>query len=482
VAISTQPSPTSSLDGLRRETPSAKGVDSRAVLDFLDDVEKAGLELHDLMIWHDGAVVAEGWRWPYSAERVRMSHSMTKSVTACAIGMLIDEGRLALGDKVASFFPEARIDPASATARMTVEDLLTMRSGQGSEVSGSIWRGIATSWIDEFFRIPLEHEPGGTYVYSSAASYMLSAIVTRVTGQTAYDFLRPRLFDPLGMAKLRWDLGPDGINPGGNGITWTTADGLKLGILHAQKGVWNGQRILSERWVEEATRVHAGRPGDQYGYHWVVGDGWFAALGVFVQMVQVFPGSNAVLALNSAMDESAVLLPHIRRHFPMGFTGGGDAGADAALAQRLKAWSAQPPFASAVAGDPATLAGHWTLDPNDKGLAALDFEFAPSELRFTIHDGEGAHRLVAGRDDWTLAPAYLPGADLHHGYRMENLPVVASARWLAGNRLELVIHYLESAFRDTFVFTVSGGQLAMERRVNINSGARAWPTMTAVRA
>ena len=468
-------------DGLRRGSPSSAGVDSREILGFIDDVEAAGLELHNLMLWRDGAVVAEGWHWPYSGDRLRMTHSMTKSVTACAIGMLVDAGRLTLDQRVAPLFPEVAIDPDSRAARMTVEDLLTMRSGQGKEVSGSVWRGIATSWIAEFFRIPFDHEPGTIYVYSSAASYMLSAIVTRVTGQTVHDFLKPRLFDPLGVTNIRWDVGPDGINPGGNGISFTTADGLKLGILHAQRGLWQGQRILSERWVAEATRIHAGEPGDQYGYHWVVGDGHFAMLGVFVQMVRVFPGSNAVLAFNAAMDESKVVTPYLDRHFPAAFANGTDATADAALAERLAKWSEPPSFASTAPGNLATFDGRWTMAPNDKGLTGLAFDFGPDEARITLSDGEGEHRLVAGRDGWTIAAAYLPGADLHHGYRMEGMPVAAGLRWIADNRIELVVHFLESAFRDTFVFTVDGDRLVMDRSVNINSGARAWPTMTAVR-
>lgn len=482
MASSSSPVTPASPDGLRRGSPSSAGVDSREILGFIDDVEAAGLELHNLMLWRDGLVVAEGWHWPYSGDRLRMTHSMTKSVTACAIGMLVDAGRLTLDQKVAPLFPEVAIDPGSRAARMTVEDLLTMRSGQGTEVSGSIWRGIATSWIAEFFRIPFDHEPGTTYVYSSAASYMLSAIVSRVTGQTIHDFLKPRLFDPLGITNIRWDVGPDGINPGGNGISFTTADGLKLGILHAQRGLWQGQRILSERWVVEATRIHAGEPGDQYGYHWVVGDGHFAMLGVFVQMVRVFPGSNAVLAFNAAMDESKVVTPYLDRHFPAAFRNGTDAAADAALAERLKGWSERPSFVSTAPIDPTAFAGRWTMAPNDKGLAGLAFDFGPDEARITLSDGEGEHRLVAGRDGWTIAPAYVPGADLHHGYRMEGLPVAAALRWIATNRIELVVHFLESAFRDTFVFEVDSDRLTMDRSVNINSGARAWPTMTAVRA
>lgn len=474
-------SPTSrpfAADGLTRAGAGSVGVDAAQIAGFIDDVETAGLELHDIMLWRDGAVVAEGWRWPYGPERRRMTHSMTKSITACAIGMLVDDGRLSLDDTVCSFFPEAGVDPASATARMTVEHLLTMRSGQGSEVSGSIWRGIATSWIEEFFRIPLDHEPGTVHVYSSAASYMLSAIVTRVTGETIHDFLTPRLFAPLGITNVTWDMGPDGINPGGNGVSFTLADGVKLGVLHAQKGVWNGQRLLSEQWVRQATRAQ-GSP--EYGYHWVIGDTYYAALGQFVQMILVYPAANAVLALNGAMEESSVLLPHLRKHFPAAFAGPGDAVAEAALAARLTGWGEVPALASLAPGDEAGLAGGWIVDDNELGLTRLDFGFEGDTLRFSITDHQGTHGVVAGCDGWQLAPGYLPGTSLHHGYPLADAPIFAGARWLAADRLELVLHFVESVFRDTLTFTREGGRLTMARRVNINSGARAWPVVTARR-
>jgi len=134
-------------------------------------------------------------------------------------------------------------------AAMTVEDLLTMRTGHAGETSGAIWRGINASWIEEFFKIPVVHPPGAVYVYTSAASYMLSAIITRTTGETLHDYLKSRLLQPLGITGEHWDIGPDGINPGGNGLTCKTADILKFGVLHAQKGLWNGQRLLPESWV-----------------------------------------------------------------------------------------------------------------------------------------------------------------------------------------------------------------------------------------
>lgn len=466
-------------DGLARSAPSAAGVDAAEILAFLDDVEAAGLELHDLMIWRDGAVVAEAWHWPYGAGRLRMTHSMTKSFTACAIGLLIDEGRLALSDRVASFFPEAEIAPDTRQARMTVEDLLTMRSGHASEVSGSIWRSIETSWIREFFRIPVVYEPGTRHVYSSAASYMLSAIVTRITGETIETYLTPRLFEPLGMAEVRWDIGPDGVNPGGNGISMRTADALKLGILHAQKGVWQDRQILPRAWVEAATRAH-GVP--DYGYHWVVGDGYYAALGVFVQMVVVFPEADAVIALNSAMDESRVLLPHLRKHFPAAFARSGSAADDAALAGRLAGWPATPPLPSLAAGDAAALTGDWSVQGNMLGISAIRLKFDGDAMRLSLTDTEGEHGVVAGHERWIETTTDLRGASLHHGYRLKDAPTVAGGRWIAANEYELVLHFVESAFRDTFRFRYARGELAIERFVNINSGDRAWPLLTAVRA
>jgi CubicO group peptidase (beta-lactamase class C family) len=466
-------------DALVRRAPSAMGVDATAISAFLDDVEQAGLELHNLMIWRDGAVVTEAWHWPYSADRLRLTHSMTKSVTACAIGLLVDEGRLDLRDPVVRFFPEAGVAPDALQARMTVEDLLTMRAGHATEVSGSIWRGIETSWVDEFFRIPVVHEPGTTHVYSSAASYMLSAIVTRITGQTIHDYLTPRLFEPLGISHMRWDIGPDGVNPGGNGISFVTADSLKLGILHAQKGVWQGRQLLPRQWVEAATQAH-GVP--DYGYHWVVGPGYFAALGVFVQMVIVFPAANAVIALNSAMKESSVLLPHLLKHFPAAFSGG-SAEADAALEHRLAAWPVAPALESAAEGDAAALAGRWTVGQNPLGITAVTIAFDAGTVALTLTDADGDHSVRAGHQHWQEATTDLRGAELHHGYRLQDSPTIAGGRWTAPGEYELTLHFAETAFRDTFRLRIAeGGGLDIDRSVNINSGDRAWPTLHAVKA
>ncbi len=165
-----------------------------------------GIDLHSLVLHRTGHVAVEIYSWPYGPDRPRVMHSVAKSFTACAIGMALADGRFALTDKVVDFFPEYLSGPPSGhLALMTVEDLLTMRTGHAEETSGSRWRGLRSSWIAEFFKIPVVYRPGTVYKYTSAASYMLSAILTRTTRETLHDYLRPRLFEPLGIQ--RRDLG-----------------------------------------------------------------------------------------------------------------------------------------------------------------------------------------------------------------------------------------------------------------------------------
>lgn len=464
-------------DGLARARPCERGVDSAAVMRFLDDVEAAGLELHDLMIWRGDAVVAEGWRWPYGPDRLRLTHSMTKSFTACAIGLLIEDGKLALDDRVAGFFPELAISPDTHHGRMTVEDLLTMRTGHADEVSGAVWREIATSWVDEFFRIPIVHEPGTRYVYSSAASYMLSAVASRVTGTLLVDYLRPRLFDPLDIVEQRWDVGTDGINPGGNGLSLRTADCLKLGILHARSGNYSGRDVLPRSWVEAATRPQ-GDP--EYGYHWVVAPTYFAALGVFVQMALVFPAHDAVVMFNGAMHQSGVFLPHVNRCFPRAFESG--TGDDDVLAARLAGWSEPDPLRS-TADIPPGLAGRWQVGEGHAGVAGIAIEFDSAQaLTLTLVDAGGAHPVRARKDGWEESETSLPGADLHHGYRLDGTPTLAGYRVREDGTIEIVLHFVETAFRDTIVLDLDGDRLRLDRSVNINSGLEAWPTLVATRA
>jgi hypothetical protein len=459
------------------------GVNSAVVEAFLDDAATAGLEIHGLMLHRAGRVAVEGWWWPYRADRPRIMHSVTKSVMASAIGLALEEGRFKLRDKVISFFPEslpAVVDDKLAS--MTVENLLTMRAGHAAETSGSIWRGIHTSWTAEFFKIPVVYQPGTTFMYTSAASYMLSAILTKVTGETLHDYLKPRFFEPLGIVDERWDLGPDNINPGGNGLTMRTADLLKLGVLHAQGGLWEGRRVLSSEWIAAATRSHG---PDNYGYQWVsAADDAFLAIGLFMQFVMVFPRQQATLAVIGALQEgSQFYLPVVKRYFPRAFAeqlpAAEAAKADAHLRDRLTAVGNAPQIVSHPSQTAAQISGRsFRIEPNALGVTAVRFVFERDRCVFHLADASGEHSVICGLAGWIESDTDIPGADLHHGYALDSAVVVASARWLDENTLQMIWIFADTAFRDTVDCRFESGRVTVSRSVNVNSGALSWPRLS----
>jgi CubicO group peptidase (beta-lactamase class C family) len=471
-------------DGLERAQPREVDVNAAAVEAFLDDAAATGIEIHGLMLHRGGRVVAEGWWWPYRADRPRIMHSVTKSVMASAIGLALDEGRFKLRDKVVSFFPEhlpAVVD--DNLAAMTIEDLLTMRAGHAAETSGAIWRGISTSWTAEFFKIPVVHRPGTTYMYTSAASYMLSAILSRVTGQTLHDYLKPRFFAPLGITGEHWDIGPDNINPGGNGLTMKTADLLKLGVVHAQRGLWQGRRILSEAWIDRATRSHG---KDNYGYQWATAaDGAYLAIGIFMQFVMVFPQYQATLAVIGAQQEgSNAFLPLVQRHFPGAFEEGLPADeaalADERLRARLVAVARPPAIVSYRSTKPAQISGKtYHVEPNTVAVTAVRFDFDEAGCDFHLTAAGTDYRVACGLD-WIESRTDVPGRELHHGYSLRSTPVVAGARWLDESTLEMTWIFAQTAFRDTVVCRFDLDRVTIERSVNVNSSALSWPTLTGV--
>jgi CubicO group peptidase (beta-lactamase class C family) len=466
-------------DSLPRRSPSEQGVDSRAVLAFIDEAAAQGVELHSLMLFRRGAVVAEGWWWPYRSDRLHMQHSLTKSVTACGVGLAIAEGRFGLDDKVVSFFEdEVPANAAPGLPQLTVRDLLTMQTGHGEGVSGSVWRQITTSWVAEFFKLPLVHEPGTTFVYNSASSFMLSALITRTTGQSLRDYLEPRLFQPLDIRNVQWDMGPGGINPGGNGLSWTTLDTLKLGLLHLQEGQWEGRQILPASWVSEATRPRA-RNG-RYGYQWWMGPSHSAyyAAGLFGQFCFVFPEHDAVLACTAgATDEK--LRDLVWRYFPAAFES--EPGKDAVLAERCRNLRLLEPLTGTSSPRAQAVSGRkFAMQTNEDQVLSVRFDFNAERVVFSLQDARGTHNIAVGLHDWIESDTTMTGGKLHHQYEPDSLRVVAGGRWLDERTFEMTWQFVETAFRDKVVCRFDGDSLTLDRSVNVNSAATSRPTLRGV--
>ena len=234
---------------LPRSTPEAEGVSSKGIIDFLDAIDNSKHEMHSIMILRHGVVIAEGWWSPYRPELKHTLYSLSKSFTSTAIGFAVAEKKITVNDKVISFFPDKLPQTVSENlAQLTIKDLLSMSAGQAPDPSFAI--APSDDWIKTFFSIPIQNKPGSVFLYNSMATYMLSAIVQKVTGQKIIDYLKPRLFAPLGIEGPDWENDPTGINVGGWGLRVRTEDIAKFAQLYLQKGKWNGKQIIPAAWVE----------------------------------------------------------------------------------------------------------------------------------------------------------------------------------------------------------------------------------------
>ena len=295
---------------LPRSTPESQGISSSAILTFVEAVQDQIHEFHSFMLMRHGQVVAEGWWSPYAPEKQHMLFSLSKSFTSSAIGLAVGEGRLSIDDRVLSFFPEdapAEISPNLAAMR--VRHLLSMSTGNADDTMLPLHQREDGDWVKAFLACPVEYEPGTHFLYNTGASFMLSAIIQKITGMKLIDYLTPRLFEPLGIEGAWWEELPKGINTGGFGLNVKTEDIACFGQTYLQKGKWNGKQILSEAWVELASSKHISNGSDPerdweqgYGFQfWRCRHNAYRGDGAFGQYCIVMPDQDAVLAITSGV-------------------------------------------------------------------------------------------------------------------------------------------------------------------------------------
>jgi CubicO group peptidase (beta-lactamase class C family) len=293
---------------LPRSTPEEQGISSSAILGFVEGAEQKIDALHSVMIVRHGHVVAEGWWSPYAAAEPHVLFSLSKSFTSTAVGLAISEGKMSLDDAVLKFFPEqAPAYPTKNLSSMRVRDLLRMATGQTAEDLKDFPFFGKEDLVRVFLELPVPDIPGTHFVYNTAATYMLSAIVQKVSGQTVQEYLGPRLFEPLGMGSPRWDKSSQGISLGGFGLNIRTEDIACFGQLYLQKGQWQGKQIVPADWVQAATSLQIANGSDpssdwNQGYcyqFWRCRHGVFRGDGAFGQFCIVMPEFDTVVAITS---------------------------------------------------------------------------------------------------------------------------------------------------------------------------------------
>jgi CubicO group peptidase (beta-lactamase class C family) len=235
-----------------RVTPELVGIRSDDIEKLLDELESGFTEMHGIQIMRRGKICAEGWWQPYAPGLVHGLQSLTKTYAATAIGIAYTEGLLTLHDKIIDIFPEELPDsPSEYLKLLTIRDVLCMGCGMETMPKPT------ANWIRDFLATPVVHKPGTTYMYNSTGSTLLGAIVKKLTGEGLHDYLKPRLFDKIGIdaENLRWIHMPDGVEVGGGGLFAATEDNLRLMKLYADGGLWDGVRVLAADYVEKATSL-----------------------------------------------------------------------------------------------------------------------------------------------------------------------------------------------------------------------------------
>lgn len=308
-----------------RATPESQGISSDLFAALLRELDASkDTEMHHFMALRHGKVICECNFAPYPKGMWHITHSMCKSITGMAIGMLIEEEKLKLDENIYDIFPD-HINAFSKIFRpvITVENLLTMTSGVTFNESGIV---SGNDWLGSFLNASVNGKPGTEFQYNSLNTYVLSAIVTKRTGETLTEYLTPRLFGPLGITKYYWETCPKGITKGGWGLFLCAEDMAKLGQLYLQRGKWNGQQLVSEYWIEISTARHLKTQNGTYGYGYQLWmeqrPGSFEYNGMLGQNVIIYPDMDMVLITNAGnkeMFQDCIMLNIIRKYFPVNY-------------------------------------------------------------------------------------------------------------------------------------------------------------------
>jgi CubicO group peptidase (beta-lactamase class C family) len=467
---------------LPRTSPEQQGTASAAILQFVEALDSQIREIHSLMLLRHGSVVAEAWWSPYAPEHPHMVFSVSKSFTSTAVGLALDEGRFSIDDPVLSFFPDERPTEISDNlAAMRVRHLLTMSTGHIVDTLANMEAHPDANWMQGFFEIPVVHEPGTYFLYNTGATYVLAAIVERTTGMKLLDYLEPRLFAPLGIENVTWQESPQGIAVGGYGLSIRTEDLAKFGQLYLQKGMWQGKRILSETWVDEATSHQIANGDDPYRRDWTQGYGYqfwrsrhgtYRADGVFGQFCIVMPEQDAVLAITAGTDifDGQQILdlvwdklipamqPEVLPDDPVSSRQLNEK--IASLRLPLVQGQAVSELASQIS------AKTYRVDENPLGLTTISLNFNDTGCVVRLKTAAGDETFHCGYGNWQSGKTTL----LNDSRWLSGEPssVVACGAWTSDDSLTMIVRLYETPFYYTLVYHFAGDEMMIESRVNVS--------------
>lgn len=468
---------------LPRAVPETQGVPSRALAELFDSLMALPrTDIHSVLVMRHGKVVGEMYPAPFAPEYKHTMYSCSKTFVAAAVGLAIDDNRLRLTDRVGAFFPELLPDTVSAElAEITVRDLLTMTSGITPD-----WnlRSRTPHWIKAYLAKPAAGA-GTKFQYDSMSTYLLSAIVQRATGMTLLDYLRAKLFAPLHVTEVDWELSPEGCNTGGWGLHIQTESLAKFGQLLLDEGRWQGRQVLPADWVKAMMTEQ--QPGTGYGFQmWRCEyPGAWRADGALGQYILVVPDRDMVVVITECtlIDGSRQrrlvwdkLLPALSDE-PLPASG-----RDYERLRRKLAACTLPlpegkrssPMAKQLDGESIR------LEPNKYGWETLGLRFAANRpdllLEVTKDDGQ-RFTLGFGCRQWrtTETDACPPYSISPVGaFSGIGRPFHASGSyaWAGRDVLRLQVHYVDWVSAQTLELRFDGDEVTLTASENFSSGSQ----------
>lgn len=464
-------------------TPEAQGIPSESILNMINGWEKNIKSVHSFILIRHGNRVAQGWWDPYKPQDHHVLFSLSKSFTSAAIGFAVAEKRLSIYDKVVSFFPDdLPASPSENLKQMRIVDLLTMSTGQRDDSMGPMFQSKEPTLVKAFLSLPVEQKPGTLFIYNTGATYMLSAILQKVTGEKLVDYLKPRLFAPLNIKDPLWEESPQGISFGGFGLYLPTEDIAKFGQLYLQKGIWNGKQVIPKEWVEKSTirQVSNGSNPDSY---WDQGYGFqfwrnitygYRGDGAFGQFCLVLPEFDMVIAINSGTNDMGgvmkiiwdELLPNLRE----GKLDENPA-AQSKLKEKLGKLVMPTIEGSEYSANAKKFSGKtFMLDQNPLGLKSVTFNFSKKSNTVVFGAATGDVAVPSGYKAW--APAVSP---MNSYFTPAQKLIASSSAWTSENKFEMDISYRETEQVMHLVFTFDQNGVTMKGERNAGFGEKVVP-------
>jgi CubicO group peptidase (beta-lactamase class C family) len=469
---------------LPRSAPEAQGVSSTALLELVNRLDQID-GMHSLMVLRHGRVIAEGWWAPYDAAHNHVLYSLSKSFTSTAVGFAAAEGKLSIDDEVLKFFPDtAPTNISNNLKAMRVRDLLMMSTGHQDEPPTA---PDAIS-VESFLAKPVPHLPGTHFKYNTAATFMQSAIVQKVAGETVLDFLRPRLFQPLGIEHPVWETNFQGISLGGYGLRVRTEDIAKFGQLYLQRGKWEGKQLLPAEWIAMATSKQTSNGSNPksdwnqgYGFQfWRCRHNAFRGDGAFGQYCVVMPDQDVVIAITSGVKDMQAVLNVLWDHLlpamqPKRLRG--NTAAEQQLKEKLAKLEVRP--AEGAETSPL-LAGvlnrKYVFGTNDQKVEGFALFSAGStkglQLKARI-DGKEIN-IPCGYREWKRSRAPLLGGPLA---RFPDEPTAGSFAWAADDTCVIKLCSFETPYHTTIRLKFEGDKVTLDSETNVAFGATKRPQL-----